>query len=176
MSPWLGQGVARYLVKHYFWVCLWRGFQKRLTLEFIDWVKQIWVGITQLMRAEQNKEPTCNGGDLGSNPWVGKISWRRAWQPTSVFLPGESPWTEEPGRLQSIGSQRVGHDWATKHSTAQRRLKTGVRNNSLSLPDCMSLDTYLMPLDWDLYHWFSWFLTPLGSEWNYTPGFLGSPA
>ena len=24
--------------------------------------------------------------------------WRRAWQPTPVFLPGESPWTEEPGR------------------------------------------------------------------------------
>ena len=23
------------------------------------------------------------------------------------------PWTEEPGRLQSMGSQRVGHDWAT---------------------------------------------------------------
>ena len=24
------------------------------------------------------------------DPWVGKIPWRRAWQPTSVFLPGES--------------------------------------------------------------------------------------
>ena len=31
--------------------------------------------------------------------WVGKIPWRRAWQPTPVFLPGESPWTEEPGGL-----------------------------------------------------------------------------
>ena len=30
---------------------------------------------------------------------VGKIPWRRAWQPTPIFLPGESPWTEEPGRL-----------------------------------------------------------------------------
>ena len=28
-----------------------------------------------------------------------KILWRRAWQPTLVFLPGESPWTEEPGKL-----------------------------------------------------------------------------
>ena len=26
-------------------------------------------------------------------------------------------WTEEPGRLQSMGSQRIRHDWATKHST-----------------------------------------------------------
>ena len=39
-------------------------------------------------------------------------------QPTPVFLPGESPWTEEPGRLQSKGSQRVRHDWAIKHSIA----------------------------------------------------------
>ena len=39
-----------------------------------------------------------------------------AWQPTPVFLPGESPWTEEPGRLQSLGSQRVGHDRVTEHT------------------------------------------------------------
>ena len=31
--------------------------------------------------------------------WFGKIAWRRAWQPTPVFLPGETPWTEEPGWL-----------------------------------------------------------------------------
>ena len=29
----------------------------------------------------------------GFDPGVGKIPWRRAWQPTPVFLPGESPWT-----------------------------------------------------------------------------------
>ena len=29
----------------------------------------------------------------------------------SRFLPGESPWTEEPGGLQSTGLHRVGHDW-----------------------------------------------------------------
>ena len=55
-------------------------------------------------------------------PLVGKIPWRRAWQPTPVFLPGEFPWTEEPGGLQSMGLQRVGHDWATKHSIAQHGL------------------------------------------------------
>ena len=27
------------------------------------------------------------------------------------------PWTEEPGGLQSMGSQSVRHDWATKHTT-----------------------------------------------------------
>ena len=51
------------------------------------------------------KESTSNEGDLGFNPWVGKSPWRRAWQPTPVLLPGESPLTEDPGRLQSVGSQ-----------------------------------------------------------------------
>ena len=37
---------------------------------------------------------------------------------TLVFLPGESLWTEEPGGPQSMGSQRVRHDWMAKHNTA----------------------------------------------------------
>ena len=49
-------------------------------------------------------------GRPGFNPWVKKIPWRKAWEPTPAFLPRESPWTEEPGRLQSMGSQRVKHD------------------------------------------------------------------
>ena len=32
----------------------------------------------------------ANAGDVRDNPWVGKIPWRRAWQPTPVFMPGES--------------------------------------------------------------------------------------
>ena len=39
------------------------------------------------------------------DPWVGKISWRREWQPTPVSLPRNFPWTEEPNRLQSWGLQ-----------------------------------------------------------------------
>ena len=38
---------------------------------------------------------------------VGMIPWRRAWKPTPVFLPGESPWTEEPGRLLSMGAAEL---------------------------------------------------------------------
>ena len=37
------------------------------------------------------KESACNARRLGFDCWVGKIPWRRAWQPTPVFLPGESP-------------------------------------------------------------------------------------
>ena len=52
------------------------------------------------------KEPTCNAGDImrcGFDPWAGKILLRRAWQPTPVFLPGESH-GQEPGRLWSMGT------------------------------------------------------------------------
>ena len=35
----------------------------------------------------------------------------------SSILPWRIPWTEEPGRLQSMGSQRVGHDWDTNTYT-----------------------------------------------------------
>ena len=40
---------------------------------------------------------------------------RRQWHPTPVLLPGKSQ-GQEPGRLQSMGSLRVGHDWATSLS------------------------------------------------------------
>ena len=36
------------------------------------------------------KNLPANAGDVGSIPGSGKIPWRRAWQPTRVFLPGES--------------------------------------------------------------------------------------
>ena len=54
------------------------------------------------------KGSTCNVGDLGSNPWVGKIPWRRERLPTPVFWPGEfhglySPW----GRKESDTTERL---------------------------------------------------------------------
>ena len=53
-------------------------------------------GASQL--ALSGKESTCQcrrHKRCESDPWVGKIPWRRAWQPAPAFLPGESPWTEE---------------------------------------------------------------------------------
>ena len=31
-----------------------------------------------------------NAGDHGLDPWIGKITWRREWQITPLFLPGKS--------------------------------------------------------------------------------------
>ena len=39
------------------------------------------------------------------DPWVGKISWRRAWQLTPIFW--RIPRREEPGRLQSVGYKEL---------------------------------------------------------------------
>ena len=54
------------------------------------------------------------------SPWVGKIPWRRAWQPTPVFLPGDSH-----GQRSLVGynpqGRRVRQDWndlAHTHSGA----------------------------------------------------------
>ena len=48
----------------------------------------------------------------GFDPWVGKIPWRRKWQPTPLLLPGKSH-----GRRSLVGSSPwgrwVGHNWVT---------------------------------------------------------------
>ena len=60
------------------------------------------------------KESTCQGRRCkrhGFHPWAGKIPWRRNTGNSSILV-WEIPWTKEPGRLQSLGSQRVQHNWA----------------------------------------------------------------
>ena len=58
-------------------------------------------------------------GSLGvGHDWATSLSlftfmhWRRKWQPTPVFLPGESQERGETGGLPSMGSHRVRHDWS----------------------------------------------------------------
>ena len=51
--------------------------------------------------------------------WVNSLGWEDPLEESmatlSVFLPRESPWAEEPGGLQSMGSQRVGNVTAQQH-------------------------------------------------------------
>ena len=52
--------------------------------------------------------------------WVRSLDWEEPLEEGmathfSTFA-WKIPWMEEPGRLQSMGSLRVGHDWATSHS------------------------------------------------------------
>ena len=52
---------------------------------------------------------------LGFSPWVGKIPWRREWQPTPVFLPGEFH-----GQRSLVGYS----SWGLKELDATERLST----------------------------------------------------
>ena len=47
-----------------------------------EWASQVALAVKKL---------TAREGDMrrGFSPWIGKIPWRRAWQPTPVFLPEE---------------------------------------------------------------------------------------
>ena len=49
----------------------------------------------------------------GFDPWVGKDLWRTKWKSTPVLLPGKSHGWKSVVGYKSMGSQRVGHDWAT---------------------------------------------------------------
>ena len=67
-------------------------------IEFLERNSTIWKDLgSGLPRWHSNKESTCQCRRCGFDPWVGKMSWRRKWQPTPVLLPRESPWTDEPG-------------------------------------------------------------------------------
>ena len=66
------------------------------------------------------KNQAVNGGDIRD---AGSIPWRRSWQPTPVFLPGESPWTEDPGGP---------HPWGCKESDMTEQLSTHTQISHLN--------------------------------------------
>ena len=55
------------------------------------------------------KESACNAGDLGLIPGLGRSPGGGHGTPSSILI-WRIPWTEEPGGLQSMGLQRVGHN------------------------------------------------------------------
>ena len=65
------------------------------------------------------KEPTCQRTGRGFSPWVRKISWRRKWRPSPVFLPGKFR-----GQRSLVGYSPRGHrvrqDWVTEHGHTSR--------------------------------------------------------
>ena len=74
------------------------------------------------------KNQLANAGDIGdegSIPGLGKIPWRRAWESTPVFLPGESPWTEEAGGVYG--------PWGQKESIMTEQLSIAQHNPTTSV-------------------------------------------
>ena len=76
------------------------------------YMSNTWMGFPGVL---VHKESTCDTGDARTQ--VQSLGWgdtlKEGMEPTPVFLPGESPWTEEPDGLQSMGLQIVGHIWSS---------------------------------------------------------------
>ena len=66
----------------------------------------------------QFKESACQSR-RGFDPLVGKIPWRRKWQPTPVFLPGKSHGQRSLVGYSPWGRKRVRHNLATKQHLSQ---------------------------------------------------------
>ena len=78
-----------------------------------------------------SKESTCRcrrHRRCESNSWVGKTPWRVKWQPTPVFLPGESHGQRSLAGYNP-GGHRVRHDWTTEHAPFLWCMTWHVHNN-----------------------------------------------
>ena len=76
--------------------------------------------------------PQC--GRPGFNPWVGKIPWRRKWQPTPVFLPGEFH-----GQRSLAGYSPPGHK--ESDATEQLHFLSSVNHKCTYIPSLLLLTT-----------------------------------
>ena len=65
------------------------------------------------------KESPCKGRRCEFDPWVRKISWRRKWQPTPVFLLGEFHEQRSLAGYSPQGCRRVRHDLASETTKTQ---------------------------------------------------------
>ena len=77
-----------------------------------EWERMRYSWNTGLPRWCKGKESACQGRRHkrhGFDPWVGKILEEEMATHSSI-LAWRIPWTEESSRLQSMGSQRAGHD------------------------------------------------------------------
>ena len=88
-------------------------------LDFVSCLRFKRIHFREIYNVENyGKEPwisSCgrikNDPKLGFNPWIGKISGRREWIPTPVFLPGESHGQRNLVGCSPLGYKRVGHNW-----------------------------------------------------------------
>ena len=115
------------------------------------------------------KESACNAADLSLIPGSGRSSGEGMANHSSI-LAWRIPWTEEPGRLQSMGSQRVGYDWATttlrftSYYSSQCLMEVDIRCSSLGSTEVAIL-SFLTPLFYSLLTFFP--LQSITSQINY---------
>ena len=76
---------------------------------------QIWHGLPWWL---SGKEYACQCRRHRFNSWVGKVPWRRKWQPTPVFLPGKSHGQRSLAGYSPWGRKESDAEWVNEHSAA----------------------------------------------------------
>ena len=71
----------------------------------------------RLARWLSDKESACQCRRFEFDLSVGKVPWRKKWQPTPVFLPGKSHGQRSLAGYSSRVHERGGHDWEAEHTT-----------------------------------------------------------
>ena len=84
----------------------WKGYMTIPWCLSIQWTALLSADTVSCLGVPHNEEISY---------WLG-IASEKAMATHSSTLVWKIPWTEEPGRLQSMGSLRVGHDWETSLS------------------------------------------------------------
>ena len=90
------------------------------SLQFITPYYTLLLVASRASSGSEGKASACKAGDLGSIPSQ-EDPLEKEMATHSSTLAWKIPWTEKPDRLQSMGSQRVGHDWATSLLYLARR-------------------------------------------------------
>ena len=70
-------------------------------------------GLEKYLRGSSGKESACSVGDPGSVSGLGRFPWRREWQPTPVFLPGESRGQRSLAGYSPWGHKESDTEWLT---------------------------------------------------------------
>ena len=82
-----------------------------ISMWYLESIALLYLAIQKgLPCGSDGKESACSEGDLVSIPGLGKSPGEGNGDPLQLILAQRIPWTEEPGGLQSIGSQRIGND------------------------------------------------------------------
>ena len=152
------------------YICLFFPLIHLISSTFTGKIDTNWLELWGFPRSAVGKESACNAGALVRFPgWEYPLQKEMATH--SCILAWRIPWTEEPGRPQSIGSQRVGHDLATSlfrdcdaslpvsPATACQVIHTGLRPSGESA-GCFTTETWLqLHKEEDKFFYKRWFST-----------------
>ena len=97
--------------------CVDSQFTEGKVLLATKYIKRCPVSLMALPTWLNGKESSCQCKRCRFNPWARNIPWKRKWQPTRIFLSGESNGQRSSG-LSSVNStcQRTLHVWVTEHA------------------------------------------------------------